>query len=119
MNPRNLRHRLEKAAKLLVIVQKHTPGVNCVIDEEKGSNGHLILDFAGTGMSRSKMNALGQDLESRDYSFTEKKSPWLGQTTFTGRAEDKTTIVLTVPINIDRLAIDDQAPEKEFSFSNS
>jgi hypothetical protein len=119
MNPRNLRHRLEKAAKLLVIVQKHTPGVNCVIDEEKGSHGHLILDFVDTGESRAKMNALGKDLESRDYKFTEKKSPWLGQTTFTGRADDKTTIVLTVPMNIDRLAINDQAPEKAVSFSES
>lgn len=119
MNPRNLRHRLEKASKLLVVVQKHTPGVNCVIDEDKGSNGHLVLDFAGTGMSRAKMNALGKDLESRDYTFTEKRSPWLGQSTYTGRGDDKTTIVLTVPINIDRLAIDEQAPEKAFSFSDS
>ncbi|HKK18106.1 MAG TPA: hypothetical protein VJ952_05435 [Opitutales bacterium] len=119
MNPRNLRHRLEKAAKLLVVVQKHTPGVTCVIDEEKGSNGHLILDFAGSGMSRSKMNALGKDLEGRDYNFTEKKSPWLGQVTYTGRADDKTTVVLTVPINIDRLAIDQQEPERAYRFSES
>ena len=119
MNPRNLRHRLEKASKLLVLVQKHTSEVNCVIDEEKGENGYLILDFAGTGTSRSKMNVLAKELESRDYSFTEKKSPWLGQTTFTGRADDKTTVVLTVPINIDRLAIDDQVPEKAIRFSES
>ncbi|PXA05227.1 hypothetical protein DDZ13_04505 [Coraliomargarita sinensis] len=119
MNPRKLRHKLEKVSKLLVVVQKHTPGVNCVVDEEKGESGHLVLDFAGTGMSRSKMNALGKDLESRDYTFTEKRSPWLGQTTYTGRADDKPTVVLTVPINIDRLAIDDQAPEKAFSFSDS
>lgn len=119
MTPRNLRHRLEKASKLLVVVQKHTPEVNCVIDEEKGSNGHLILDFADTGTSRSKMNALGKDLESRDYSFTERKSPWLGQTTYTGRAEDKTTVVLTMPINIDRLAINDEAPETPFRFSDA
>lgn len=87
------------------------------MDEEKGNNGHLVLDFAGTGMSRSKMNALGKDLEGRDYSFTEKKSPWLGLTTYTGRADDKTTIVLTVPINIDRLAIDEEAPETAYRFS--
>lgn len=119
MNPRNLRHRLEKASKLLVVVQKHTPGVNCVMDEEKGSNGHLVLDFADTGTSRAKMNALGKELESRDYSFTEKRSPWLGQTTYTGRADDKPTVVLTVPINIDRLAIDDQAPAKAFRFADA
>lgn len=119
MNPRQLRHRLEKAAKLLVIVQKHAPGANCVVDEEKGDNGHLILDFAGNDTSRSKMNALGEDLEGRDYTFTEKKSPWLGRITYTGRADDKPTVVLTFPINIDRLAINDRAPETAYRFADA
>ena len=119
MKPRKLRHRLEKVAKLLVIVQKHTPEVGCVIDEGKGDGGHLILDFAGSGMSRSKMNALGKDLEGKGYKFAEKKSPWLGQTTYTGRANEKPTIVLTVPVNIDRLAINDQAPEQPYRFGDA
>lgn len=119
MQPRSLRHRLEKAAKILVIVQKHTPDVSCVMDVEKGREGHLVLDFAGSGMSRSKMNALGKDLESRGYNFTEKKSPWLGQTTYTGRANEKPTIVLTVPINKDRLAINEAAPEKPYRFADA
>lgn len=118
MQPRSLRHRLEKASKLLVIVQKHAPEVSCVIDEEKGREGHLILDFAGTGMSRSKMNNLGKDLESRGYSFTEKKSPWLGQTTYTGRANEKPTVVLSVPINKDRLAINEETPERAYRFAD-
>lgn len=117
MKARSLRHRLEKVAKLLVIVQKHTPEASCAIDEEKGSDGHLIINFGGTGMSRSKMNSLGEELESRGYSFKEKKSPWLGQTTYTGRAEEKPTVVLTVPINIDRLAINDEAPETAYRFA--
>lgn len=118
MKPRSLRHRLEKASKLLVIVQKHTPEVNCVVDEDKGQNGHLILDFAGTGMSRGKMVALGKDLEGRGYRFSEKTSAWLGQITYTGKADDKPTIVLTLPIHKDRLAINEAAPEKPFSFSD-
>lgn len=118
MKPRSLRHRLEKAAKLLLLVQKHTPEVSCVIDEEKGSDGHIILNFGGTGMSRSKMKALGEELEGRGYSFKEKKSPWLGQTTYTGRAEDKPTVVLTVPINKDRLAINENAPETAYRFKD-
>lgn len=117
MKPRSMRHRLEKVAKLLVVVQKHTPEVSCVIDEDKGREGQLILDFAGSGMSRSKMNALGKDLEGRGYSFTEKKSPWLGQITYTGRTNEKPTIVLTLPINKDRLAINEEAPEKAYRFA--
>ena len=93
MKPRDLRHRLEKVAKLLVIVQKHTPEVSCVVD--------------------------GKDLEGRGYSFKEKKSPWLGQTTYTGRAKEKPTIVLTVPINIDRLAINEEEPERAYYFADA
>ena len=119
MKPRSLRHRLEKASKLLVIVQKHTPDVNCVVDEDKGENGHLILDFAGTGMSRGKMVALGKDLEGRGFVFMEKKSPWLGQITYTGRAGEKPTVVLTLPIHKDRLAINEEAPEKPYKFSQA
>lgn len=119
MKPRNLRHRLEKVAKLLVTVQKHAPEVRCVIDEEKGNNGHLVLDFADSGMSRTKMNALGKDLEGKGYSFTEKKSPWLGQTTYAGRSQDKPTIMLTVPIHKNRLAINDESPERPYSFANA
>lgn len=117
MKPRNLRHRLERISKILVTIQKHTPEVDCVLDEERGDNGRIVLDFTGTGMSRSKMTALGKDLESKGYKFTEKRSPWLGQTTYTGRDGDKQpTITFTQPIVKDRLAINDESPEKPFSF---
>jgi hypothetical protein len=118
MKPRSLRHRLEKAAKLLVTVQKHTPEVTCILNEDKGENGHLVVDFSGSGMSRSKMTALGKDLESKGYRFTEKKSPWLGQITYTGRDADKPTIIFTIPIVKDRLAINEEAPEKPYKFSS-
>jgi hypothetical protein len=119
MNPRHLRHRLEKTAKLLVIVQKHTPEVSCNFDEDKGNDGHLILDFANSGMSRAKMDSLAQELESRDYTFTERKSPWIGQITYTGRAKEKPTIVLTLPIHQDRLAINEAAPERPYRFTEA
>ncbi len=118
MKPRSLRHRLEKAAKLLVTVQKHTPEVTCILNEDKGENGHLVVDFSGSGMSRSKMTALGKDLESKGYRFAEKKSPWLGQITYTGRDADKPTIIFTIPIVKDRLAINEEAPEKPYRFSS-
>lgn len=118
MKARQLRHRLEKAAKLLVSVQKHTPEVHCNFDADKGSEGHLVLDFAQSGTSRSKMIALAKELESRDYKFTEKKSPWLGQITYTGRSEEKPTILFTLPIKQDRVAINEPAIEKEYLFKN-
>jgi hypothetical protein len=69
-------------------------------------------------MSRSKMNALGKELESKGYKFTEKRSPWLGQISYTGRDTEKPTVVFTLPIVKDRLAISDQAPEKTYIFAS-
>lgn len=118
MKPRSLRHRLEKASKLLVIVQKHAPEVSCVLDEDKGEHGHLVVDFSGSGMSRGKMNALGKDLESKGYQFVEKKSPWLGLITYTGKDAEKPTVVFSVPIVKDRLAINEEQPGKPFRFGS-
>ena len=75
MKPRSLRHSLEKAAKLLVLIQKHVPDVECSHDELKGTDGQLMLDFAASGNSRPQMVALGKDLENRGYQFTEKRVP--------------------------------------------
>ncbi|MEN8661630.1 MAG: hypothetical protein ACN4GF_10500 [Lentimonas sp.] len=119
MKARSLRHRLKKAAKLLVLVQKHTPDVDCRLDEDKGEHGHLIVDFQGTNTSRIKVICLGKDLESKGYRFTEKKSQWLGQTTYLGKSEDKTTAVLTLPITKDRMNINQDAPERAYSFADA
>jgi hypothetical protein len=119
MKARSLRHRLEKASKLLVVIQKHTPDVDCRLDEDKGENGYTIVDFTASGISRSKIIELGKDLESKGYKFTEKKSPWLGQTTYTGRLDDKGTIVLTLPLTKDRLGINEDAPERAYSFADA
>lgn len=119
MKARSLRHRLEKASKLLVIIQKHIPDVDCRLDEDKGDNGHVIADFNGSGVSRSKMVALGKELEGKGYRFLEKKSPWLGQITYQGKAEDKATIIITLPITKDRLGINEDAPERPYSFANA
>lgn len=119
MKPRNLRHSLEKAAKILVLVHKHTPEVRCQFHQDRGEDGHLVIDFEGSGMSRGKMAQLGKDLESKGYRFTEKKSPWLGQTTFHGRAEGKPSVLLTLPIVKDRLAINEKSPERSVSFGDT
>lgn len=114
MKPRSLRHRLEKAAKALVLIHKHTPNVDCLLDEDKGEHGHLILKY-DDGDS-SKMVALGKDLESKGYRFKVKKSPWLGQVTYLGKAEDKPSVVITRPISKDRIAINEDSPELPYSF---
>jgi hypothetical protein len=114
MKPRSLRHCIEKAAKALVLIHKWSPNVDCLLDEDKGEHGHLILNF-DDGES-SKMTALGKDLENKGYRFRVKKSPWLGQVTYLGKADDKTAIVMTLPITKDRIAINEDSPEQPYSF---
>ena len=118
MQPRHLRHRLEKAAKLLVLIQKFIPEVDCRMDEDKGESGHLVVDFTASGIDPRKMVALGRELENKGYQFTQKKSPWLGQISYQGVAADKTTVVLTQPITKDRLAINEDSPAAAYSFKN-
>lgn len=119
MKARSLRHRLEKASKLLVIIQKYTPDVDCRLDEDKGENGYTIVDVTGSGTSRTKINELGKDLETKGYRFQEKKSPWLGQITYTGRSDDKGTILLMLPITKDRLGINADTLERPYSFADA
>jgi hypothetical protein len=119
MKPRILRHCLEKAAKVLVFVQKHTPDVDCTLDEDKGASGQVILNFEGISVHQGKMIDLGKDLESKGYRFTKRKNPWLGQTTYQGRADDKPNIVITVPMTKDRLAINEESPEVSYSFAKA
>jgi len=114
MKPRSLRHRLEKAAKALVVIHKHTPNVDCLLEEDKGEHGHLILKFDDG--DRSKMAALGKDLENKGYRFRVRKSPWLGQITYMGKADDRPSIVITRPIAKDRIAINEDSPEQPYSF---
>ena len=75
MKPRSLRHSLEKAAKVLVTIQKHTPDVDCTHDELKGEHGHVILEFAAGTVVQAKAQALGRDLGGRAVTL-ERKSPW-------------------------------------------
>ena len=84
----------------------------------KGENGCLMLD-AGSGISRPKMIALGKDLENRGYQFTEKKSPWLGQITYLGKATEKPTVVMTLPIVKDRVGINADLAEAPYSFAQA
>lgn len=119
MKPRNLRHRLERSAKALVTIQKHTPDVDCIFDENKGEFGHLIVNFDGRSISQIKIIALGKDLEHKGYRFKAKKCPWLGQITYLGKADEKPSIVLNLPIVKDRLAINEAATEQPYSFSQA
>jgi hypothetical protein len=118
MKPRHLRHRLEKAAKLLVVIQKHVAEVDCHLNEDKGENGHLVADFTNSDIDPRKMIALGRDLENKGYQFTQKKSPWLGQISFHGVSNDKTTVVLSQTISKDRLAINEDSPATSYTFKN-
>jgi len=117
MIPRSLRHRLEKAAKALVLVQKHFPKADCSVDIPKGENGHLQLDFVQSTLNDDAFKKLGKDLEGKGYTFTKKDMPWIGQVSYKGKSTDKTTIVFTLPATIDRLAVNDTLPVESYSFS--
>ena len=90
--------------------------MDCILDENKGEWGHLIINLEGNGISQSKIIALGKDLEHKGYHFKQKRSPWLGQTTYLGKANEKPSIVITLPIVKDRLAINEGASEHPYSF---
>ena len=118
MIPRSLRHRFEKAAKLLVIVQKHAPDVDCRLDEDRGDNGTLIVNFSSNPMNLAEMDKLGRDLEGRGYRFKAKNCTWLGQKAYTGKATDKPDVILTLPSARDRVTIDEQPQERPHSFGS-
>lgn len=99
MKPRNLRHRLEKAAKLLVTVQKYFPEVDCQFADEKGAHGHLMLRLPmGTDPAK-----LGRDLEGKGFAFTRTRNPWLGVMTYRAHKEDQPDVLIEVEIHANRL----------------
>jgi hypothetical protein len=119
MNPRCLRHRLEKAAKILVTIQKHLPSADCALDAEKGENGHIQISFVNNPVSPNKFKALGEDLESKGYIFTEKLLPWIGQVSFKGKAADMPSVVMTLPAMQDRLQITLETPVRPYTFAKA
>ncbi|WP_309385576.1 hypothetical protein [Cerasicoccus frondis] len=112
MKPRNLRHRLEKAAKLLVIVQKHHPDVLCQFADDKGQDGHLMVRLP-LGGDPSK---LGGDLESKGFAFTKARSPWLGAEIYRGAKEGQPRVIIEVEIPANRLSRGPEVAELPFSF---
>ncbi|MGE9295395.1 MAG: hypothetical protein ACQKBV_03820 [Puniceicoccales bacterium] len=114
MKARNLRHRLEKAAKLLVTVQKHLPDVTCQFADDKGENGHLMVRLP-LGGDASK---LGADLEGRGFAFTRARSPWLGAEIYRGTKEDQPRIIIEVEIPANRLSRGPEIAELAYSFKN-
>jgi len=112
MKARNLRHRLEKAAKLLVIVQKHLPDVACQFADDKGESGHLMVRLPlGGDPSR-----LGADLESRGFTFTRARSPWLGAEIYRGAKEEQPQVIIELEIPANRLSRSPDISPQPFTF---
>ncbi|GHB94170.1 hypothetical protein [Cerasicoccus arenae] len=114
MKPRNLRHRLEKSAKLLVVVQKHLPEVQCQFADDKGENGHLMVRLPLGGDPEK----LGAELESRGFRFTRARSPWLGAEIFRGTREDQPKVIIEVEIPANRLSRGPEVTEQAYSFKS-
>lgn len=117
MTPRNLRHRLEKNAKLLVIVQKYLPKVDSRFADDKGTYGHLLLHCSPANAPFDQLQKLGQELESKGYRFTKSSNAWLGQTVYKGIREEQPDVIMEVETQVNRLAIAEGANnQSEFSF---
>ena len=119
MKPRELRHRLEKAAKILVTIQKHLPKADCLFDSDKGEQGHIQLDFVNDPVDWDQLKKLGKDLEGKGYQFTQKKLPWIGQISFKGKTDNQPSVVFTLPHTLNRLEINQESPIEAYSFTNS
>lgn len=114
MKPRNLRHRLEKTAKLLVIVQKHLPDCDCRFAEDKGREGHLVVHLGNSDNSQK----LGADLESKGFSFTKMHNPWLGLITYKGTKGDQPSVIIEAETTADRLYRGAETSAESFSFKS-
>lgn len=112
MKPRNLRHRLEKAAKILVTVQKHHPDVQCQFADDKGEDGHLMVKLP-LGGDPSK---LGADLEGKGWQFTRMRSPWLGAEIYRGGKGGQPRVIIEVEIPANRLSRGPEVAEVPISF---
>lgn len=118
MTPRNLRHRLEKAAKILVTIQKHIPDADCEFDASKGEHGHIQLSFVDKPVSPKAFVKLGKDLENKNYNFTEKLFPWIGQISYKGKNHEMPSVVMTMPHTQNRMDISQESPTRAYSFSD-
>ena len=112
MKPRNLRHRLEKSAKLLVIIQKYLPDSVCRFAEENGREGHLIVHL-NSGDDPQK---LGADLESKGFAFTRMHNPWLGLITYKGEKNDQPSVIIETETTADRLYRGSETASEAHSF---
>ncbi|WOO41762.1 hypothetical protein [Rubellicoccus peritrichatus] len=112
MKPRNLRHRQEKSAKLLVIIQKYLPDCSCSFAAEKGTEGHLVVHLG----SSDDPQKLGSDLESKGFAFTRMHNPWLGLITYKGTKGDQPSVIIESETTADRLYRGAETTAEAYSF---
>lgn len=118
MKPRSLRHRLEKASKLLVIIQKHIPEVSTRFADSSGIAGQVVVSGNHSNAGREAIRKLGKELESKGYSFKRTKNRWLGITTIHGKKEERPDIVIELETPMDRLNHAEESKSEAYSFSD-
>lgn len=116
MKPRNLRHRLEKASKLLVVIQKHLPDVETSFAEEKGEHGEIVVSCGDAYNPPKELPKLGRDLENKGFTFQRTDTPWLGLRTFRAKKESQPNIVLQLATQTDRSALAEETGPQPFTF---
>jgi hypothetical protein len=118
MKPRSLRHRLEKSAKLLWLVQRHQADADALYNPDRGEHGQVVVALNGELQPPAWMTKLGADLESRGYAFTETRNPWLGERTLRGKREDQPDCIFQLSCPIDRSSPTGESSSEPFSFKD-
>jgi len=117
LTPRNLRHRLEKTAKLLVTVQRFNAGAVTDFAPDKGEHGQLIILCEREHTVPQWLGKLGRGLEGRGYAFTRTHNRWLGAVFLRGKREGSPDILIQLAAPIDRESPTPPEPQPEaFSF---
>ena len=118
MKPRSLRHRLEKAARLLVVIQKHMEDANAQFNEDKAEEGEVCVNCGDAYDPPKGFQKLGSDLEGRGYHFKRTDTPWLGLQVYRGKKEGHPDVLLQLNMKTNRTALAGNSEPHAYSFRN-
>jgi len=118
MKPRELRHRLEKSAKLLVTIQKHLPDVEARFADDKAEAGQVIVSTHQLASSEAHISKLGVDLENKGYKFKKMTNKWLGNIIYQGYKPGQPDLLIEVETHVNRFNHAEDGRAQPFSFKS-
>lgn len=118
MKPRDLRHRLEKSAKLLVTIQKYIPDAETRFADDKAESGQVILTTHQVAAPEALITKLGIDLENKGYHFYKTSNKWLGNITYHGYKKSHPDIIIEVETQVNRFDHAEDGRPQAYSFKS-